>query len=284
MTLSFPSPETITRVELPNGIVVLVYENPTSPAVVVSGAVWAGAMSEAAEQAGLSSFTAGMLMRGTERRTFAQINEALEAVGAQLGFRSGVHTATFGSKALAEDLDLLLDILADCLQRPIFPPEEVETLRGQILTGIQRRAHDTGSMAELTFDALLYPGHPYGRSVQGYEETVPGLSRDDLAAYYRAHYAPEGMMVVVVGAVPAEAVLDRVQAALGGWQAPGARRAPRPTAAFPRRWSCASSAARRWSSRARPSRTWCWAGRAWPATTRISCGRAWPTPCWASLA
>jgi zinc protease len=222
MSLSFPSPETITRVELPNGIVVLVYENPSSPAVVVTGAVWAGSMSEAAEQAGLSSFTAGMLMRGTESRTFGQINEALESVGAQLGFRSGVHTASFGSKALAEDLDLLLAILAGCLQNPIFPPEEVETLRGQILTGLQRRAHDTGSMAELTFDALLYPGHPYGRSVQGYEETIPGLSRDDLAGYFRAHYTPEGMIVVVVGAVSAAVVLDKVQAALGGWQAPGA--------------------------------------------------------------
>jgi zinc protease len=221
MSSSFPSPETVTRAELPNGVVVLVYENHNSPSVVLAGYLWAGALSEVAAQAGLASFTAGMLMRGTESRTFGQINEALESVGAQLGFSSGVHTVGFGGKALAEDLDLLLDILDDSLQRPTFPDDEAERLRGQILTDLQRRAHDTRRMARLTFDAQLYPDHPYGRSVQGYEETVTDLSRADLVSYYQNQYSPQGMVVAVLGAVSADSVLDKVGAALGGWQASG---------------------------------------------------------------
>jgi zinc protease len=221
MTLSIPSPETVTRAELPNGIVVLVRENAASPSVIVGGYLWAGSLSEGAAQAGLSSFAAGMLMRGTETRTFAQINTALESVGAQLGFSSGVHSVGFGGKALAEDLGLLLDILDDCLQHPAFPPDEFEQLRGQILTGLQRRAYDTRRMADLTFDAVLYPDHPYGRSVQGYEDTVPGLTRDDLVRFYRGHYSPQGMVVGIVGAVSAPAAVEQVQACLGGWQAPG---------------------------------------------------------------
>jgi len=222
MTLSFPSPETITRTELPNGITVLVYENHSSPAVVISGYLWAGSQSETAQQAGLGSFTSGSLMRGTERYTFSQINEALESTGAQLGFQSSVHTVGFGGKSLAEDLDLVLDILADSLQHPTFPAQEVEMLQGQILTSLQRRAHDTRRMAVLTFDALLYPDHPYGRSILGYEETVPGLNRDDLAKYYREHYTPDGMVVAVVGAVSTEVALDKVRTTLGNWQAPTA--------------------------------------------------------------
>jgi zinc protease len=209
------------RLELPNGIVVLAYENHNSPAVVLGGYLWAGAQSEADEKAGLAGFTAGMLMRGTETRTFGQINEALESVGAQLGFHSGVHSVGFGGKALAEDLDLLLNILADNLQHPSFPPNETATLRGQILTALQRRANDTRRMARLAFDALLYPDHPYGRSVQGYEETVASLGRADLSNYYQEHYSPQGMVIAVVGAVPAAAVLEKIEAALGGWRAPG---------------------------------------------------------------
>jgi zinc protease len=221
MTLSIPSPETITRAELPNGIVVLARENQASPSVVFSGYLWAGSLSETAAQAGLSSFASGMLTRGTQDRTFGEINHALESAGAQLGFSSGVHTTGFGGKALAEDLDLLLDILADCLQHPTFPPLEVEKLRGQILTGLQRRAFDTERMASLTFDALLWPDHPYGRSVLGYEETIPGLTRDDLFGFYRQHYTPQGMVVAVVGAVSPQVVLEKVQRNLGGWPAPG---------------------------------------------------------------
>jgi zinc protease len=221
MTRSLPSPDTITRLELPNGIVVLAYENHNSPSVVLGGYLWAGAQSESDEQAGLAGFSAGMLMRGTGTRTFGQINEALESVGAQLGFHSGVHSVGFGGKALAEDLDLLLDILSGSLQHPSFPPDETETLRGQILTALQRRANDTRRMARLAFDALLYPDHPYGRSVQGYEETVAGLGRADLSNYYQEHYSPQGMVIAVVGAVPAAAVLEKVEVTLGGWRAPG---------------------------------------------------------------
>jgi zinc protease len=218
MSSSFPSTETITRHELPNGIIVLAYENHNSPSVVISGYLWAGSLSEAPEQAGLASFTAGMLLRGTETRTFDQINQALESVGAQLGFRSGVHTVGFGGKALAEDLDLLLDLLADGLQHPTFPAPEAQRLQGQILTALQRRAYDTRHMAKLTFDALLYPDHPYGRSVHGYEGTVSGLTRDHLADYHHAHFSPEGMVITIVGAVPAGAVLEKVEGALAGWQ------------------------------------------------------------------
>ncbi len=222
MTSSFPSPDTIRRVVLPNGIRVLVYENHSSPAVVVSGYLWAGSIGERPEQAGLAHFTSGMLMRGTESRSFSDINESLESVGAQLGFRSGVHTVGFGGKSLAEDLGLLLDVLAECLRHPTFPVDEVERLQGQILTGLQRRAHDTRSMAQLTFDELLYPDHPYGRSVQGYEATVSTLGRDDLAGQYQRRYSPEGMVIAVVGAVSAGTILGSVEEALGGWQAPDA--------------------------------------------------------------
>ena len=223
MSGSLPSSESITRVELPNGIVVLGYETRGSPAQVIAGYLWAGAMDEPAEKAGLAYLTAAMLTHGTRRRTFAQINDELESVGAQLGFGSATHHVSFGGKSLAEDLDLILDILADCLQEPTFPEQEVTRLQGQILTDLQRRAHDTRRMARLTFDALLYPGHPYGRSVKGYEETVSALSQPDLVAYYQDHYAPEGMVIAAVGSLPVEEVVRKVEASLGDWQAPGAR-------------------------------------------------------------
>ena len=239
MSGSLPSAETIARAELPNGIVILAYENPQNPSVVISGYLWAGSLSEAREQAGLASFSAGMLMRGTETRSFGQINEALESVGAQLGFHAGGHTTGFGGKALVEDLDLLLGILSESLTQPTFAQTEVEKLRGQILTALQRRAFNTRSMARLTFDALLFPDHPYGQSTLGYEETVSALTRADLVSHYRERYSPQGMVIAVVGAIPAAAAIDRVERALGQWQAPQAtpdrRVPPRLTLPGPRR-------------------------------------------------
>ena len=98
MTLSFPSPETIARAELPNGITLLVYENHSSPAVVIGGYVWAGSLSEPDEKAGLAAFTAGMLMRGTENRAPHAGQTASRsncAIGLSLPRRRRAHTSRF---------------------------------------------------------------------------------------------------------------------------------------------------------------------------------------------
>jgi zinc protease len=229
--VSIPGPENITRRELPNGVVALVRENHASPAVVVRGYLHVGACDERPEQAGLAAFTADALTRGTASRTFEQIYETLESVGASVGASGGTHTTGFGTKSLAEDLPLALDVLADVLRHPTFPPGEVEKLRGEILTDLEERAHDTRSMADLTFCELAYPKeHPYSRSVSGYVETVGEIGRDDLAAFYAEGYGPRGMTVAVVGAVETADALAQIEAAFGDWQAPTYERDPLPHA------------------------------------------------------
>jgi zinc protease len=159
-----------------------------------------------------------MLMRGTKQRTFAEIYEALESVGATLEFDSGRHTTDFSIASLVEDLDLVLELLAESLRYPTFPADEVEQERGEILTGLQIRENDTRQMAGLKFRELLYGNHPYGRSPQGYSETIKELTRDDLARFHELHYGPSGMVIVVVGAVKADEAVGKIEAVLGDWQ------------------------------------------------------------------
>ena len=217
--MSIPGPNDIARHELSNGIVVLVRENHASPSVIVSGYLPVGAYDERPEQAGLAAFTASALMRGTTDRTFEQVYEDVESVGASAGVSGATHTTTFGTKSLVEDLPLVLGVLADVLRHPTFPGDEIEKLRGEILTDLEERAHNTRRMAALTFHELAYPeNHPYARSLTGYTETISGLSRDDLAEFYAGGYGPQGMVVVVVGAVKTADALARIEAALGDWE------------------------------------------------------------------
>ena len=227
--MSIPGPDDIARYELPNGIVVLVRENYDSPSVVVSGYLCVGAYDERPEQAGLSAFTARALMRGTTNRTFEQIYEEVESVGASVGVNGGTYTSGFGAKSLAEDLPLALNVLADVLRHPTFPHDEVEKLRGEILTGLEERAYDTARMAGLTFHELAYPAeHPYARSVTGYTETIDALTRDDLAGFYAGGYSPQGMVIVLVGAVDSADALAQVENVFGDWQGRSYERAPLP--------------------------------------------------------
>ena len=217
---SLPGPDDITRLQISNGIVVLARPNFNSPSVALTGYLPTGAIFEPDEKLGLADFTASALMRGTSRRDFQGIYDALESAGASLGFDSGTHTTTFGGKALAEDLDLLLELLSESLRQPVFPSEQVERLRAQLLASLQIRAQDTGEMASMAFDQIVYAGHPYSRPEDGYIETVQAITRQDLVDYHRRYFGPRGMVIVVVGAVEPSRVVERVESALGDWRNP----------------------------------------------------------------
>ncbi|MCA9932830.1 MAG: insulinase family protein [Ardenticatenaceae bacterium] len=218
--LTYPGPENIHRHVLPNGITILVYENFAAESVVIDGTLHAGALAESEGKAGLASFTASLLMRGTQQRSFGQIYEALESVGAGLDFSSGRHVTEFVAHCLVEDLDLVLELLSDSLRHPTFPAVQVELMRGEILTGLQIRANDTRRMAGLAFRELLYPHHPYGRSTQGYVETIPAITAEDMMQYHGRYFGPRDMIVGIVGAVKANEAIAKIEAALGDWQNP----------------------------------------------------------------
>jgi zinc protease len=215
---SLPGPDDILLRQLPNGIGVLARPNFNSPSVVVSGFVQVGGIFDPDEKLGLSNFTASALMRGTARRDFQSLYDALESVGASLGFDGGTHTTGFGGKALAEDLDLLLELLSETLRQPIFPADQVERLRAQMLTSLSIRAQDTADMASLAFDEIVYANHPYRRPEDGYPETVQAITRDDLVAFHRKNYGPQGMVVAVVGGVDPHQAVEKVGRFLGDWQ------------------------------------------------------------------
>jgi zinc protease len=110
--------------------------------------------------------------------------------------------------------------MVEALTTPTFPVEQAERLRAQFLTSLAIRAQDTGEMASLTFDQILYAGHPYSRPEDGFVETVQAIRVEDLAAFHKLHYGPRGMVIVVVGAVEPAKVIEQVERALGSWENP----------------------------------------------------------------
>jgi zinc protease len=223
---SLPGPDDIYREVLSNGITVLTRSNFNSPSIVITGFFSAGALFDSDEKLGLADFVTSALMRGTKKRSFDEIYQALESVGASLGFNTGVHRSGFHGRSLAEDLPLLLNLLSESLMQPVFPKAEVEKLRSQMFTGLAIRAQDTGDMASMLFDQILFKDHPYSRPEDGYTETIQRITRNDLVRFQRETYGPRGMVIVIVGAVKAEEAVRQVKRALGGWQVKGQKEPP----------------------------------------------------------
>lgn len=215
---AIPNSDNITRVILTNGMTVLVRENHSAPVVVIDGYIPVGAVHEPAGKAGLSSFVASMLTRGSAHYDFDRFNETIESIGASLGAGSSDHMTSFNATSLAEDFPTMIEVLADVLQRPQFPAVHVERVRQQKLVRLQERTQDTNQMAGLRFYETIYGDHPYGRSTSGYIETVAQIQPDDLAAFHANYYTPQGAILVVVGDVQTQAVLDLIHTHFGEWQ------------------------------------------------------------------
>jgi zinc protease len=226
---SLPGPDDTLRRTLPNGITLLVRENFASPAVVVNGYMEMGAEDEPSDKRGITGFTTDVMQRGTRNRSFSELYESVESIGATFGINSGSHITSFGAKGLAGDLPILLDILNDVLRNPVFPDRQVEKARTEILTNIQEREHNTRRMAHRSFYELAYPeSHPYHWSQLGHTETISCITRDDLAAYHQTYASPKGMVVIVVGGIQAEEAASALTDTFESWEADRPEREPLP--------------------------------------------------------
>jgi predicted Zn-dependent peptidase len=228
----------VSRHVLEDGLTVLVRENPAAPVVAVSLQVRAGSRFETAEQAGITNFLLRTMIRGTRKRSAVQLAEAAEGLGGSLEASGEVEAAELRAQALSRNWEALLDLVAEVVREPAFPPEEIERERRLLLSQLQTRA-DTPF--PLSFDTLLrdlYAGHPYGWPSLGIRASVERLQREALLAHYREAFRPERVVLAVSGLVPRERVVkvaERLFGRLPRSGAPTVEPPPVPAAAGGRR-------------------------------------------------
>jgi zinc protease len=205
------------REVLPNGAVLLVAERPAIPIVVLRVYVRAGSVYDPADAGGLANLTADLLTRGTARRTGPELDRAIEFVGGRLEGDAGRDGAGVGLSVLKKDLTLGLDLLAEVLLQPAFPEAELKRRSEEVAAGIQRSEQDPQTVAGRAIVELIFPGHPYSRPVLGTVESVRRLTREQVVAFHRENYRPDGAIIAVVGDVTREDVRRELMARLGAW-------------------------------------------------------------------
>ncbi|MFN8035744.1 MAG: pitrilysin family protein [Acidimicrobiia bacterium] len=189
----------IRRSRLDSGLRVVTESLPALRSVAVGFWVGTGSRDEADPSSGSSHFLEHLLFKGTDSRSAQEIAGAIESVGGEMNaFTTHEYTA-FYVRVPDRQLELALDILADVVTVPSFRPEEVESERQVILEEIRMRDDTPDDLVHEIFAGALFPDHPIGRSVLGTFDSVGSLARDEIAAYHRAHYKTENMVVAVAG-------------------------------------------------------------------------------------
>lgn len=207
-TINIPASQVFTT---SNGITVILSENHKIPKVSIELSLGNTPRLEG-NKAGLADFTGSLLMSGTTTRSKDQLDREIDFIGADLSAGSSSMYLGCLTKHLSKGLDLMTDVLYNAN----FPESEVERVRKQNLSGLQSTKADAGEMATNATRAVNFPNHPLGEIMT--DATLQNISREDLLAYYKSTFTPQGSYLVVVGDITRAQTEALVQTYFANWQ------------------------------------------------------------------
>ncbi len=215
------------RLRLSNGLKLILLPRADVPLIACDAIVRGGARLDPEPLAGLASVTADMLTRGAGARDAFAFADAVEGAGASLD--AGAHAEAVGLHGvfLARDHALMLELLADALQRPRFDAAELGRVRERRVEFIKAtKDSEPQSLIGNYGRALLFGEHPFAKPTGGSERSLALLTPEDLRRYERDHIGADRTTLVFAGDIDIDKLKSEVEAAFGGWRAAAVPLAP----------------------------------------------------------
>lgn len=198
--------------ELDNGLKIILVENHKIPQVSFQLRLLHDPIRES-KKVGKVSMTADIMTRGTTTKTKAEIDEAIDFLGANIFSTSN---GIFAS-SLTKHQEELLNVMTDILYNPSFPEEELEKIKTQTLSGLESSKTDPNAIANNVLAKVTYGDqHPYGE-IQT-PDHVAAISVEDLKAYHRAYYTPTNAYLIIIGDITEKQVSTLTSKHFSKWK------------------------------------------------------------------
>jgi zinc protease len=205
----------------PGGIEAWFVQDATVPLIAMEYSFGGGAAQDPADKPGVGNMVASLLDEGSgdlDSRTF---HERLERRAIELSFTSSRDTFRGSLRMLKDNRDEAFELLRMALTSPHFEASDVERIRAQVTSGLRRETTNPNSLANRKFVEVAFPGHPYGRPVNGTLESVAVIQTADLKEYVRRVLARDALKIAVVGDVDAATLGKLLDQTFGGLPAKG---------------------------------------------------------------
>ena len=200
---------------LPNGLRLIVRPEHVSKTVTVQGRV--RTTTETAEppgKEGVASLMARLFDDGTERRGRLAFRKALDDITAEASAGT-----SFSLRVLSRDFRAGMALLAENQLHPAFPADSLAVTRRQLTEALAGQLRSPDYQSGRALDRALLPTGDAGLR-QPTAESLAGLDRADVLAFYARTMRPDRTTIVVVGDVSPEDARRVVEAQFGGWRNP----------------------------------------------------------------
>src|SRR5438067_2726346 len=204
---------TIQPVTGTSGVEAWLVEDHSVPVVTIRFAFAGGAALDPAEKGGTASMVASLLDEGAGPYDGPAFHRRLDDLAGQLRFSAAQDEFNGSLRSLKQNLTGAAEPLRLALAEPRFAPDDIERIRGEILAGLARQAKNPRSLSGRLWMHDAFEKHPYGSAVDGTEDSVAAISRDDLAAFAAARFQRSGLLIGIVGDIEkpeAAALIDQI--------------------------------------------------------------------------
>jgi zinc protease len=193
------------------GPVVIVEPSPDTPLVWFDVAIRGGASADPVGIEGLHRHAALLARRGAGTRDRAQLDETLDSLGAALDITVSRDSVTLSGLALSRHLDAVIGLAADVLAEPRFAEDEHARLLRETPQVLDEIRDDDSALATRWFDWLCCPGHPYGRTSLGTEESLVRIEREAAIELWRREVVANNLVIGLAGDIDEAAAARVVQ-------------------------------------------------------------------------
>lgn len=191
--------EPTRSVTLDNGLTVALLPMRRVPLFSAQVAIRAGSPSETQATAGINRLLAATMPRASESRGAEDMANTLESLGASLHAASGNNTLQVRLSGLADDLSLLLPLLAEVLATPALDPALIDRERASLEATLAEMLEDPLSLAFRELRASMFGKSGYGIPSHGYPESLAGLDRGQLVSHHAQHVQARNMTLALAG-------------------------------------------------------------------------------------
>ncbi len=199
-------PQQPHRIELENGLVILLEEDHELPFINGFIEMRGGSQSEPAAKAGLVDLYAQTWRTsGTAKQNGDALDDLLEARAAKVETSGDDDSTAVNWSCLKKDEDQVFGIAVDLLLHPAFSERKLALAKQQEMAAIVRRNDDAGGIAGREAAKLVYGVRsPYVRQAE--IATTMAVQLNDLQAWHTKTVVPNNMIVGVEGDFDAAAM------------------------------------------------------------------------------
>lgn len=187
------------KLQLKNGLKVVLVESHKSPVISVQMWVKTGSADERKGEEGLSHFIEHLLFKGTKDFKVGEIAKVVEGSGGELNAYTSFDQTVFYVTISKNYAEVALHVISEMMGYPEFDPKEIDKERGVVLEEIKRGLDNPSRQSYQMLFSTCYPGHAYSVPVIGYEQIIKDTPAGKIAKFFKERYNPTTMTLLVVG-------------------------------------------------------------------------------------